>query len=87
MSLMIENNFKLGVRYKFVTINTGSNVYSGVLKSRGLYPDDRLVFIDVQNETQCINCGLYSIPTPLVRVYIPTLPQLPGFMNLEISKF
>jgi hypothetical protein len=64
-----------------------SDVYSGVLQSRGLYPDDRLVFIDVQNETQCINCGLYSIPTPWVRVYIPTLPQLPGFMNLEISKF
>jgi len=88
MSLFVQNNLKLGVRYKFVTIENGSNVYSGVLCEIIDYPEPRIIFTDSQNETTGVMCGLYSIPALWISVfYVLALPILPGFLNLEISKY
>lgn len=88
MSLVIQQNIKLGVRYKFVKNDNDSNIYSGVLHEIIDYPEPRFIFTDAQNETRSVMCGLYSIPAGWISVfYVLALPILPAFLNLEISGY
>jgi hypothetical protein len=86
MLILIKENFKLGVRYKFTSINH-SHIYSGILQNIIHYPEGRFIFINVQDETTFQLSDLHSIPSSWVTVYTQALLQLPGFLNLEISKF
>jgi len=88
MALIIKKDFNLGIRYKFTNIyHDTSNIYSGILHNIQNYPEHRFIFINVQNETTNELSELYSVPVSWVRVYIQAIPQLPGFLNLEISTY
>jgi hypothetical protein len=94
MSILIQENFKLGVRYKFTERKTISNndnhdnsIYSEVLHNiQNDKNEHRLIFINIQNKSTLQSSYLYSVPVSSVKVYVQSIPQLPGFLNLEISK-